>query len=76
MSTIKNIAMEFGCSFNLMLATMSDGEKVRVVHTVNDDGDETWICESESRSEELECHVLAVCKAGFNGMLNAITGED
>ena len=76
MSTIKNITTEFGCSFNLMLATMSDGEKVRVVHTVNDDAQETWLCESESRNEELEGHVLAVCKASFYGMLNAITGED
>lgn len=76
MSTIKSIVMEFGCSFNLMLATMSDGEKVRVVHTVNENGDSTWLCEAESRSEELESHVLAVCRDGFNAMLTATVGED
>lgn len=66
MTTIKKIAMEFGSAYVCADVTMSDGETVKVIFT--DGGN--WVCESETRNEELEDRVLATVRAGFDQMLS------
>lgn len=75
MSSFKTIKIELGVSFDLFTVTMSDGEIVKAVRTGAEDGDK-WHCESGSFSESLELHTLAVCKAAYNSVLNAIAGDE
>jgi hypothetical protein len=73
MPSTKHMSVEFGRDFMIADVTLSDNKSAKVIATIDEDCNVTWIAESSDIDWYTEAQCLSAAKAVFKAMMEDST---